>query len=75
MLRNMRRYKEEVGELISEIIALKEKVADAQDIQTLMGIEGKGVIRITEVLIILLKIRILILENERSGHRQIRLMR
>lgn len=41
MLRNMRRYKEEVGELISEIIALKEKVADAQDIQTLMGIEGK----------------------------------
>lgn len=41
MLRNMRRHKEEVGELISEIIALKEKVADAQDIQTLMGIEGK----------------------------------
>ena len=41
MLRNMRRYKEEVGELISEIISLKEKVADAQDIQTLMGIEGK----------------------------------
>jgi len=41
MLRNMRRHKEEVGELISEIIDLKEKVADAQDIQTLMGIEGK----------------------------------
>lgn len=41
MLRNMRRHREEVGELISEIIALKEKVADAQDIQTLMGIEGK----------------------------------
>lgn len=41
MLRNMRRYKEEVGELISEIIVLKKKVADAQDIQTLMGIEGK----------------------------------
>lgn len=41
MLRNMRRYKEEVGEMISEIITLKEKVADAQDIQTLMGIEGK----------------------------------
>jgi len=39
MLRNI--YKEEVGELISEILALKEKVADAQDIQTLMGIEGK----------------------------------
>ncbi|MGG2054607.1 type I-B CRISPR-associated endonuclease Cas1b [Lysinibacillus pakistanensis] len=41
MLRNMRRHKEEVGELISEIIALKEKVANTQDIQTLMGIEGK----------------------------------
>lgn len=41
MLRNMRRHKEEVGELISEILALKSMVADANDVQTLMGIEGK----------------------------------
>ncbi|WP_379971504.1 type I-B CRISPR-associated endonuclease Cas1b [Ectobacillus sp. sgz5001026] len=41
ILRNMRRYKDEVGELITEILTLKEMVADAEDIPTLMGIEGK----------------------------------
>lgn len=41
MLRNMRRHKDKVSELISEILTLKEAVADAKDIPTLMGIEGK----------------------------------
>ncbi|MEH6888431.1 type I-B CRISPR-associated endonuclease Cas1b [Bacillus sp. JJ864] len=41
ILRNMRRHKDKVSELISEILILKEAVADAKDIPTLMGIEGK----------------------------------
>ncbi|MFK5708344.1 type I-B CRISPR-associated endonuclease Cas1b [Lysinibacillus boronitolerans] len=41
MLRNIRRYKDEVEPFINEITQLKKQVADATDIQTLMGIEGK----------------------------------
>lgn len=43
ILRNMRRHKgdQEVQALIDKIVQLKEMVADAEDIQTLMGIEGK----------------------------------
>lgn len=41
ILRNMRRHKEEVGELIEEILEFKKQVSKAKDIPTLMGIEGK----------------------------------
>ncbi len=41
MLRNVRRYKDEVAPFIYEIEQLKKQVAAASDIQTLMGIEGK----------------------------------
>lgn len=41
ILRNMRRHKEEISDLIEEILEYKKLVSNAKDVPTLMGIEGK----------------------------------
>ena len=41
MVRNLRRHKEQTAPLIDQILEMKNQVAVASDIHTLMGIEGK----------------------------------
>ena len=65
MLRNIRRYKDEVEPFINEITQLKKQVADATDIQTLMGIEGKFALLTINALMRLLKILIFNLQREK----------
>ena len=74
MLRNIRRYKDEVEPFINEITQLKKQVADATDIQTLMGIEGKFALLTINALMRLLKILIFNLQREKNVRLQIQLM-
>ena len=67
MLRNIRRYKDEVEPFINEITQLKKQVADATDIQTLMGIEGKFALLTINALMRLLKILIFNLQREKTS--------
>ncbi|SCY10159.1 MULTISPECIES: CRISPR-associated endonuclease Cas1 [Lysinibacillus] len=74
MLRNIRRYKDEVEPFIDEITQLKKQVADATDIQTLMGIEGKFALLTINALMQLLKILIFNFQRGKSVRLQIQLM-